>query len=97
MEYKVADAERCTKENTAEIKIVKDRVDMLEKSNIRIDLMLNNILVCFGELKESINNLQGEIGLLKAKPSGYWDKVIFALIAAGVSAVMAVILKGGAG
>ena len=57
MEYKVADAERCTKENTAEIKIVKDRVDMLEKSNIRIDLMLNNILVCFGELKESINNL----------------------------------------
>lgn len=97
MEYKVADAERCTKENTAEIKLVKDRVDMLEKSNIRIDLMLNNILVCFGELKESINNLQGEIGLLKAKPSGYWDKVIFALIAAGVSAVMAVILKGGAG
>ena len=97
MEYKVADAERCAKENTAEIKLMKERVDMLEKSNIRIDLMLNNILVCFGELKESINNLQGEIGLLKAKPGGYWDKVIFALIAAGVSAVMAVILKGGAG
>lgn len=96
MEYKIADVERCASENRAEIKTMRDKIDTLEKSNIRLDLTLNNILVCFGELKESINNLQGEIGTLKAKPSGYWDKVIFALIAAGVSAVMAVILKGGA-
>ena len=96
IEYRVENLEKIVDENKKEIKVIKTELIVLDKNFVTLNLTLQNMLVCFGELKESINGLQAELGTLKAKPSGYWDKVVFALIAAAVSAFVGFIIQGGA-
>lgn len=51
-----------------------------------VTIKLDNILVTLGELKASVVHLQ-------SRPGSMWDKLVFAIIGASVSAVVSVFLK----
>lgn len=68
------------------IKELFGKVNGVDKTLVATTTTLNNLLSAVGELK-------GAIEALKARPSAWWDKLIFALIGAVVSAVATYFIK----
>ena len=63
------------------IKELFGKYNGIDKSLVATTTTLNNLLALVGELKAAIEEL-------KAKPGSLWDKLIFALIGAAVSAAI---------
>ncbi len=59
----------------------------VDKNLVAVTTTLNNLLALVGELKEAVEGL-------KNRPTAMWDKFIFALLGAGVSAVITYIIGG---
>ena len=70
-------------ENISELYAKYNGVD---KNLVAVTTTLNNLLTLVGELKASVE-------ALKARPSTMWDKAIFAVIGAAVSALITYIVK----
>lgn len=68
------------------IKELFGKVNGVDKTLVATTTTLNNLLSAVGELK-------GAIEALKARPTMWWDKLIFALIGAVVSAVVTYFIK----
>lgn len=68
------------------IKELFGKVNGVDKTLVATTTTLNNLLSAVGELK-------GAIEALKARPAAWWDKLIFALIGAVVSAVATYFIK----
>lgn len=62
------------------------KVNGVDKSLVATTTTLNNLLALVGELKAAVESL-------KARPAAWWDKAIFALIGAVVSAVVTYLIK----
>ena len=58
----------------------------VDKNLVAVTTTLNNLLTLVGELKASVE-------ALKARPSTMWDKAVFAVIGAVVSALITYIAK----
>ncbi len=59
----------------------------VDKNLVAVTTTLNNLLTLVGELKESVEGL-------KSRPSVFWDKLIFAILGAGVSVAITYITGG---
>ena len=70
-------------ENISELYAKYNGVD---KNLVAVTTTLNNLLTLVGELKASVE-------ALKARPATLWDKVVFAVLGAAVSAVIAIVIK----
>lgn len=68
------------------IKELFGKVNGVDKSLVATTTTLNNLLALVGELKAAVESL-------KARPAAWWDKAIFALIGAVVSAVVTYLIK----
>lgn len=68
------------------IKELFGKVNGVDKTLVATTTTLNNLLSAVGELK-------GAIEALKARPTMWWDKLVFALIGAVVSAVVTYFIK----
>jgi len=58
----------------------------VDKNLVAVTTTLNNLLTLVGELKASVE-------ALKARPATLWDKLIFAVLGASVSAIFALVIK----
>lgn len=58
----------------------------VDKNLVAVTTTLNNLLTLVGELKASVE-------ALKARPASLWDKLIFAVLGASVSAIFALVIK----
>lgn len=68
------------------IKELFSKYNGVDKSLVATTTTLNNLLTLVGELKAAIE-------ALKARPAAWWDKLIFAIIGAAASAVVAYFIK----
>lgn len=68
------------------IKELFGKVNGVDKTLVATTTTLNNLLSAVGELK-------GAIEALKARPTMWWDKLVFALVGAVVSAVVTYFIK----
>jgi hypothetical protein len=59
----------------------------IDKNLVAVTTTLNNLLTLVGELKEAVEGL-------KSKPAALWDKLIFALLGAGISAIISYFTGG---
>ena len=73
-----------TEENISELYAKYNGVD---KNLVAVTTTLNNLLTLVGELKAAVEGL-------KTRPAAMWDKVVFALLGAGVSAATAYFTGG---
>lgn len=71
-------------ENISELYAKYNGVD---KNLVAVTTTLNNLLTLVGELKAAVEGL-------KNRPVAMWDKVVFALLGAGVSAAVAYFTGG---
>ena len=69
------------------IKELFGKYNGIDKSLVATTTTLNNLLALVGELKATIE-------ALKSKPGNLWEKLVYALIGAAVSAVAAYITGG---
>ena len=69
-----------------DIKQLYSKYNNVDKNLVAVTTTLNNLLTLVGELKASVESL-------KARPATLWDKLVFALIGAGASAVLAYFVK----
>lgn len=58
----------------------------IDKNLVATTTTLNNLLTLVGELKAAIETL-------KSRPAAWWDKLMFAIIGAAASAVVAYFIK----
>ncbi|MBQ2902810.1 MAG: hypothetical protein IJA31_11600 [Clostridia bacterium] len=74
--------------NAAEenIKELFGKFNGIDKNLVATTTTLNNLLTLVGELKAAIETL-------KARPSAWWDKLIFALIGAAASGIISYFVK----
>ncbi len=63
------------------IKELYAKYNGVDKNLVAATTTLNNLLTLVSEMKASVE-------ALKAKPSAFWDKLIFALLGAAASAVI---------
>lgn len=63
------------------IKELFGKVNGVDKSLVATTTTLNNLLTLVGELKAAVESL-------KARPTAWWDKLIFAVIGAVVTALI---------
>ena len=63
------------------IKELFGKVNGVDKSLVATTTTLNNLLTLVGELKAAVESL-------KARPAAWWDKLIFAVIGAVVTALI---------
>ena len=68
------------------IKELFGKVNGVDKSLVATTTTLNNLLALVGELKAAVESL-------KSRPAAWWDKAMFALIGAVVSAVVTYLVK----
>ena len=68
------------------IKELFGKVNGVDKSLVATTTTLNNLLTLVGELKAAVESL-------KARPATWWDKAIFALIGAVISATVTYLIK----
>lgn len=68
------------------IKELYGKCNGIDKNLVATTTTLNNLLALVGELKAAIE-------ALKARPVAWWDKLIFAIIGAVVSAVITYLVK----
>ena len=68
------------------IKELFGKVNGVDKTLVATTTTLNNLLSAVGELK-------GAIEALKARPTMWWDKLMFAVIGAVVSAIITYFVK----
>lgn len=68
------------------IKELFNKVNGVDKTLVATTTSLNNLLSAVGELK-------GAIEALKARPTMWWDKLMFAVIGAVVSAIITYFVK----
>lgn len=68
------------------IKELYGKVNGVDKSLVATTTTLNNLLTLVGELKAAVESL-------KSRPAAWWDKLIFALIGAAASAIVAYLVK----
>lgn len=71
-----------------DIKSLYSRANKSDVAQAETNTKLDNVLVTLGEVKESVN-------AIKLRPATMWDKLIFAIIGAAATAMVALILKGG--
>lgn len=69
------------------IKELFGKYNGIDKSLVATTTTLNNLLALVGELKAAIEDL-------KSKPANLWDRMVFAIIGAAASAVVAYIIGG---
>ena len=91
--------------NTDDERFSRD-LSRIEKAEARIDDMeklMHEMSECNAKLTIMVENLnkksenhEDRITDIEKKPGTYWDKIVAGVIGAIVTAVMAVILKGGA-
>lgn len=62
------------------------RTNKFNEEMATVTTKLDNILVTLGELKASVVQLQ-------SRPGTMWDKLVFAMIGAGTTAVISLIMK----
>ena len=62
----------------SDVKDLKSEMSCIRNAQIETKYTLDNLLVAFGELKESVNKI-------KDRPSQYWDKIIAAVISSIVT------------
>lgn len=62
----------------SDVKDLKSEMSCIRNAQIETKYTLDNLLVAFGELKESVNKI-------KDRPSQYWDKIIAAVISSLVT------------
>jgi alpha-amylase/alpha-mannosidase (GH57 family) len=87
------------------IEIVENEVKQLHKKTNCIDVWqaengqkISNILVCIGELKEAIKNvnvveLREAVDQLKNKPAKRWEGFVMALIGSGAALLMGYLIS----
>ena len=63
------------------IKELYAKYNGVDKSLVAATTTLNNLLTLVSEMKASVESL-------RARPSNFWDKLVFALIGAAASAVI---------
>lgn len=68
------------------IKELFGKVNGVDKSLVATTTTLNNLLTLVGELKAAVESL-------KARPAAWWDKLIFAVIGAVVTALITYFIK----
>ena len=68
------------------IKELFGKVNGVDKSLVATTTTLNNLLTLVGELKAPVESL-------KARPTAWWDKLIFAVIGAVVTALITYFMK----
>jgi hypothetical protein len=61
-----------------DVKDLKSEMSCIRNAQMETKYTLDNLLVAFGELKESVNKI-------KDRPSQYWDKIIAAVISSLVT------------
>lgn len=74
--------ERCEDD----IKSLCGRANKADIDHAATMVKLDHVLTTLGELKQAISDL-------KSRPATLWDKVIFAFIGAGASAIVALIVN----
>jgi hypothetical protein len=68
------------------IKELFGKVNGVDKTLVATTTTLNNLLSAVGELK-------GAIEALKSRPTMWWDKLVFAVIGATISAIITYFIK----
>lgn len=86
-EITIIELERRLVQAEENIKELYDKYNGIDKNLVAVTTNLENLLSLVKELKSSVE-------ALKSRPATAWDKLIFALIGAAVSAVVSLIIGG---
>lgn len=80
----------------------KSRLDKEEKRIDDMEKLLHEVSECNAKLTIMVENLnksnddhEARITDIEKKPGTYWDKIVAGIIGAAVTALMALVLKGG--
>lgn len=80
IEHRLIQAEKSIRE-------LYSKYNGIDKNLVAVTTTLNSLLTLVGELKEAVEGL-------KNKPAALWDKLIFALLGAGISAIISYFTGG---